>query len=783
VAVNNGTVSIATAGGPFTILSGNPFSVPAFGSTNVVVQFAPTSVGGFTNTLIFGTANGGNSANQVTGTGLTPARIGVSPTDWNFGGIATGASTQTTFVVTNSGGVAVNNGTVSIATAGGPFTILSGNPFSAAVGATTNVVVQFAPTSAGGFTNNVIFVTANGGNSTNQVTGTGAIVPVALFTGSPTNGAAPLAVTFIDGSTGTITNRFWSFGDGNASNTTATSLSHTYSSVGTNTVSLTVYGPLGTNSQARTNYIVAVNAAHLVVNPGSLSYGAVTVGLTNSLNLSVINTGDLSLIGTVVTASPFLIANGSPYTVAGGQTATVSVAFAPAASGTFTGSVAFASNGGTSTNTVIGTSLTPGSIGVTPASHDFGTMTTGTTAQITFVVTNSGGTAVSNGTASVSGPFTIVSGSTFGIAGFGTANVVVQFAPVAVGGFTNSVIFISANGGTATNTVSGTGAIVPVAQFTGSPTNGMAPLVVTFSNQSTGTITDLTWNFGDGHTSNATNPTHTYSNVATFSVSLTVIGPVGSNTLNRSGYITVGNPLPPVITNGPTVTNPLLQVGNLPVVVAGDTNVFTVGAMDPGGNQLSYRWLFGDGATNVWSALSVAQHAYTTNYCGPYAASVTVSNGWTAISTNLTVAVACQLTITKLQLNLNFAKTNADGCTVAGRFELPASYSFSNRLATLDIGGAKTSISLGSKGSGRNGLSIFNKPTYNKKTGWTFNASLKDGSWQATWAEYSMINSNIPKPRVVVTNFPVTLVLDTEAFMGTTNLHYTAKQDVSGTAK
>ena len=53
------------------------------------------------------------------------------------------------------------------------------------------------------------------------------------------------------------------------------------------------------------------------------------------------------------------------------------------------------------------------------------------TAQASFVVTNSGGIAVSNGTATVSGgPFTIVSGATFGVSGLGSTNVVVQFARV-----------------------------------------------------------------------------------------------------------------------------------------------------------------------------------------------------------------------------------------------------------------------------------------------------------------------------------------------------------------
>ena len=163
---------------------------------------------------------------------------------------------------------------------------------------------------------------------------------------------------------------------------------------------------------------------------------------------------------------------------------------------------------------------------------------------------------------------------------------------------------------------------------------------------------------------------------------------------------------------------------------------------------------------------------------------MTVTDGQASTSSNFTVTVACQLNITKLQAKLNFAKANADSCTVKGTFDLPADYSFADKLATLEVGDVEVSFTLGSKGSGRTGLSTFKKPTYNKKTGlWMFSATLKNGSWQTAWAEYSMINSNIPKPGVPVTDLPVIFVLDTEAFMGTTNLHYTAKQGKSGTAK
>jgi PKD repeat protein len=808
-AVSNGTVSVT---GPYSILSGASFSVPGFGTTNVVVQFAPVAVGSFTNNVIFTSANGGASTNAVNGTGLAAGNISVSPASYSFGALTTGTTAQTTLVVTNSGGTAVSNGTVSVT---GPYSILSGATFSVPGFGTTNVVVQFAPVAVGGFTNNVTFTSANGGTATNTVNGTGAIVPVALFTGSPTNGVAPLAVTFTDSSTGTISNRLWSFGDGNTTNTMATSLSHTYGSTGTDTVSLTVYGPLGTNSQARTNYVVVVNAPHLVVNPGSLTYGSVTVGQSNSLNFAVINTGDLSLTGTVATASPFLIASGNPYAVAGGQTATVSVAFAPTASGTFTGSVAFTANGGASTNTVSGTGLTAGNISVSPTSYSFGALTTGTTAQTTLVVTNSGGTAVSNGTASVTGPYSILSGATFSVAGFGTTNVVVQFAPVAVGSFTNNVIFTSANGGTPSNTVNGTGAIVPVALFTGSPTNGTAPLVVTFADTSTGTISNRLWSFGDGNTTNtmATSLSHTYSSAGTNPVSLTVFGPLGSSMTNRIGYIVVATPdttppqltvssptnyqtftnaaitvsgtasdasgiqsvtvngavasvvgtnwsmqftldsgtntitviatdvsanmntatqmvhavlnpgtstnRPPQITAGLSVTNALLQAGNTAVVLLDETNTFSVTATDADSDTLEYQWAFGDGDGSN-TTIGTVEHVYT-NQCGPYSASVTVRDGQASTNSDLIVAVACQMQVRKLQVKLDFAKTNSDSCTVQGTIDLPADYSFAGKLATLDVGGAEVSFTLPNKrGSARNGYSTFGKPTYNKKTGlWT----------------------------------------------------------------
>jgi len=85
----------------------------------------------------------------------------------------------------------------------------------------------------------------------------------------------------------------------------------------------------------------------------------------------------------------------------------------------------------------------------------------------------------------------------------------------------------------------------PVADFSGSPTSGNAPLTVSFTDLSTNNPTSWSWDFGDGGTSTAQNPSYTYNNAGTYSVTLTVSNANGSDTLTRNGYITVNTPPPP----------------------------------------------------------------------------------------------------------------------------------------------------------------------------------------------------------------------------------------------
>ncbi|MEI6085370.1 MAG: PKD domain-containing protein [Verrucomicrobiota bacterium] len=365
--------------------------------------------------------------------------------------------------------------------------------------------------------------------------------PVANFTGTPTSGVRPVPVTFTDTSTGNITNRFWSFGDGSTTNTVATTITHLYTTASTNSVALTATGPGGNNTLTRANYIVVNNLPpQQLVTPASRAFGSLTVGQTGTLTFQVINTGENPLIGTASAASPYSITSGGSYNLAGGQTGIVTVAFSPVAAGAFNRNVIFNSNGGNSTNAVTGTGLSLPSIAVTPATLNFGTSAVGATTQLNFVISNTGQTPLTGSAVVNGGPYTIISGTPYTVPGLGSTTLTVQFAPVTVGTFSNSVVFTS-NAGIVTNKLVGSGTTPPAADFTATPTTGTGPLTVTFTDLSTGSISNRFWSFGDGGTTNttATSVTRTYVAPGTNTVTLIVSGPGGVSTNTKPAFISV----------------------------------------------------------------------------------------------------------------------------------------------------------------------------------------------------------------------------------------------------
>lgn len=82
----------------------------------------------------------------------------------------------------------------------------------------------------------------------------------------------------------------------------------------------------------------------------------------------------------------------------------------------------------------------------------------------------------------------------------------------------------------------------PTSDFSADVTSGVNPLTVHFSDDSTGSPTSWVWNFGDGTTSTAQNPTKTFTTIGSFNVSLTATNAAGAGTtMTKTGFITVNS--------------------------------------------------------------------------------------------------------------------------------------------------------------------------------------------------------------------------------------------------
>ena len=157
-------------------------------------------------------------------------------------------------------------------------------------------------------------------------------------------------------------------------------------------------------------------------------------------------------------------------------------------------------------------------------------------------------------------------------------------------------------------TFAATATTVPVPIFSASPTYGLAPLSVQFTDESTGSPATWSWNFGDGNTSTLENPANTYANNGTYTVTLTEQNSLGTNITTETGYIIVGgSALAADFTATPTS-------GTVPLTVQfTDTST---------GSPTTWLWDFGDGTTG---SAQNPSHIYTSP--GTYSVSLIASNG------------------------------------------------------------------------------------------------------------------------------------------------------------
>jgi PKD repeat protein len=192
--------------------------------------------------------------------------------------------------------------------------------------------------------------------------------------------------------------------------------------------------------------------------------------------------------------------------------------------GTYTVSLIVTNAGGSSTNTKAAyiTVLPPA-----PTANFTATPTNGATPfSATFTNTSTGQTGLSHWD--------------FGNGSLDT-NALSFTRSYTTGTYTVSLIVTNA-GGSSTNTKASYITVLPpppAANFTATPTNGVAPLNATFTDTTSNSPTSWAWDFGDTGASALPSPSHNYATAGVYSVRLISSNAGGSSTNTKTAYINV----------------------------------------------------------------------------------------------------------------------------------------------------------------------------------------------------------------------------------------------------
>jgi PKD repeat protein len=144
----------------------------------------------------------------------------------------------------------------------------------------------------------------------------------------------------------------------------------------------------------------------------------------------------------------------------------------------------------------------------------------------------------------------------------------------------------------------------------GGPYSGTANSAIAFSSAGSSDPNSLAlsyfWQFGDGASSTAASPTHTYASSGNYSVTLTASNGTTWTTASTSAAITAVTPAALVANAG----GPYTVAVNQPLIFDGTRST------NPSGRQLNYLWDFGDGTTSTGAKPSHTysqQRSYTVN--------------------------------------------------------------------------------------------------------------------------------------------------------------------------
>ncbi len=155
--------------------------------------------------------------------------------------------------------------------------------------------------------------------------------------------------------------------------------------------------------------------------------------------------------------------------------------------------------------------------------------------------------------------------------------------------------------------------IAPVANFTATPTTGIAPVTISFdattSSDENGDSLTYTWDFGDGTSGAGVTIDHEYVNIGEYITTLTVSDGSKTGTKTTTINVTDGSPVASF-----TATP---DAGVVPLEVSFDASA----SSDPSGGNLSYNWDLGNG--NVANTVTTSA---TYTEIGKVTVTLTVTN-------------------------------------------------------------------------------------------------------------------------------------------------------------
>ena len=266
-------------------------------------------------------------------------------------------------------------------------------------------------------------------------------------------------------------------------------------------------------------WTASTNLTTATASPASLTFASQMFGTASSAQtVTLTNSGNMALTPTAIMMSgDFSETDNCVNTaVAVSASCTVQVTFTPTATGSRTGQMTISANvyGGQLTVELSGTGTAAGTVSLTPASVDFGSVLLGTTSASQQVQAgNASGTAIPVTSVTVSSPFTIASNTCATLAAGTDCQVMVEFAPTQSGAVAGTLTFTD-GAGTQTVALTGTGAAAA--------TDILNPLSLTFSATAVGQLSG----------SQITTLTNT-GGVLLTSISVTVSGPF--QTTNNCG--------------------------------------------------------------------------------------------------------------------------------------------------------------------------------------------------------------------------------------------------------